>query len=277
MKAKTSTGLKKNKVSLIDKLKPDFKSKNSLIKILLLLFIITLLALSIKGTSSFLHHSDYFVIRELKINLDDALPSREYNRLKRDVEGKNIFEVDIKKHANFIKTKHPEFQKVDLRRSFPNELLLVIDLRKPFARLRLNLARSFKKKSGYILVDEEGYVLPSLKTAQAKELPLIIGAETRTNFFGYKKCKSKALLKALLLIKEIELSGISPKDQITIDATDIKSLSFLLDEIEIRIGEEDFSQRLWRLKTVLADFERREVRPRYIDLRFGDPIVGAGQ
>ena len=51
----------------------------------------------------------------------------------------------------------------------------------------------------------------------------------------------------------------------------------MLEGIEIRIGEEDFKVRLQRLKTVLVEFKKREVHPRYIDLRFGDPIVGAGQ
>ena len=52
-------------------------------------------------------------------------------------------------------------------------------------------------------------------------------------------------------------------------------MSFILDEnIEVRIGYEDYTVRLKNLKEILSDPKIWPSDIGYIDLRFGEPVIG---
>ena len=61
-----------------------------------------------------------------------------------------------------------------------------------------------------------------------------------------------------------------------IDVTDIRNISFYFDaeNVEIKIGDNEFNKRLDALGTVLEQLGQDIGRVKYIDLRFEDPIVG---
>ena len=57
-------------------------------------------------------------------------------------------------------------------------------------------------------------------------------------------------------------------------AGDIKNLSFYLnDTLEIRIGYENFGQRLGHLRKTLRDPRFAVAKIKYIDLRFDDIVI----
>lgn len=60
-----------------------------------------------------------------------------------------------------------------------------------------------------------------------------------------------------------------------IDASDINELSFYLDDdLEIRIGYENFKERLNNLKVTLRDSRLLKDRVKYIDVRYEDVTIG---
>ena len=60
-----------------------------------------------------------------------------------------------------------------------------------------------------------------------------------------------------------------------IDVTSYKNISFFIDHgIEVKIGAGDFEQRLALLDRTFSELKDNEYQPKYIDLRFGDPIIG---
>ena len=61
-----------------------------------------------------------------------------------------------------------------------------------------------------------------------------------------------------------------------VDIADPGNLSFFFDDvnIEIKIGNEDFRNRLDVLVTVLEQISMDIDKFKYIDLRFEDPIIG---
>jgi cell division septal protein FtsQ len=66
-----------------------------------------------------------------------------------------------------------------------------------------------------------------------------------------------------------------PRRIATVDVGDPRQIRLVTeDEVEIRCGApEDLPGQLAQLRAVLRALERRETAARYIDLRFGEPVV----
>ena len=78
------------------------------------------------------------------------------------------------------------------------------------------------------------------------------------------------------LLKEMRRSRLLSEYGIaTIDASDIKNLSFYLKNgIEVKIGYENFADRLMMLTKTLRDSRLVTDRVQYIDVRFENAVVG---
>ena len=118
--------------------------------------------------------------------------------------------------------------------------------------------------------------MPGAKDSPDKSLPVISGINVNLAKAVGKKIDSKSLGHALILFEFIKESGILNSHKLgEINAGNIKSMSFTLDDgMEIRIGHEDYAARLKSLKEILKDPKIWPSDIGYIDLRFGEPVIG---
>ncbi|MCQ9208280.1 MAG: cell division protein FtsQ/DivIB [Omnitrophica bacterium] len=175
----------------------------------------------------------------------------------------NLFIFDIQKLVQDIKAKQPQIQDVLVRKQFPNKLLIVVQERKPVAVIISG--------SSY-LVDAEAFVLPF--ETRYKDLPKVIGVHPR-QFKVYSQTHSLRLKRALNLVAELKKAKIYPAYRVLeVDVRQYSDVAFYLEDgIEIKMGNGDFARKVLLLKEILAQLKAKGSMPKYIDMRFGDPVV----
>lgn len=211
--------------------------------------------------------SDYFAIKKVLISGDDSTSRVNYNDIGKMVYGKNIFKLDMAKIAKYMLWNYRELKAIQIRRVFPDSILVIAVLRAPVAQIR---------GDRYYFIDDEYIVLSDVKDSPDKRLPIISGININLLDAAGKKINSKSLRQALILFKFIKESGILNNHILQeINVGNRKNMSFILDDgMEIRIGYEDYTERLDSLKEILADPKIWPSDISYIDLRFGEPVIG---
>lgn len=221
--------------------------------------------------NSFVSGSDYFKINRVDIRLVGRVPLSEgtVKDLLMLHKGRGIFDVDLASARDYVLSNYPEIRTIVINRIFPNKLVLTIRPRRPVAQISL--------PSSFCLVDAEGIILPGLNNFAAAGLPIITGVDTKAIMAHTgKRYDNEGLKKALRLIEVMNQMRFSQDHEIhMIDASDEQNLSLYIEGgIEIRIGRENFRDRLLMLnKTFQAGrFDKSQIK--YIDLRFGNVIIG---
>ncbi len=211
--------------------------------------------------------SPYFAVKKVLLVGDKPDSSVDYGAIKKMALGKNIFKVNLGQIGAYMLDNYHELKDISLRRAFPDSILVVASLRKPAAYLR---------EERYYPIDKECIVLPGVKDLPDKNLPVVSGINVNLRKAIGKKIDSKSLRQALILFEFIKESGILNNHTLGgINAGNMKSMSFTLDDgMEIRIGYEYYAARLKSLKEVLADPKIWPSDIGYIDLRFGEPVIG---
>lgn len=228
------------------------------------------LALSLLLAKTFVQKSGYFKLRSVEVR--DLMISKDLaalitDELMRSYKDENIFDVDIKEIAKSLRSSHPDARNVAVMRELPDKIVVSFNFRSPVA-----LIGNEKRYP----VDDECFILTSMDASSLKGLPIVVGVDIRYEEKRGKKCESKNLKVALELLKAIKKSDFLNELSInTIDAGDIKGMSFYLaNGLEIRIGDENFSQRLEVLKKTLRNPRLVVDRIKYIDLRFEEVVIG---
>jgi cell division septal protein FtsQ len=159
----------------------------------------------------------------------------------------------------------PGIRRADLVRELPNHVTLMVEERRPFtlvAGTRLHW------------LDEEGLLLGEAGQAVAPPVPVISGltdeelAAMRTHP-GPRARAAVALIRSLLRTGSPLAGAISEIDMSRREGP----VLYTVDGIEVRLGSEDWEERLARLEGVLAQVAGRDEGVRTIDLRFRDQVV----
>jgi cell division septal protein FtsQ len=233
-----------------------------MIAVVALLFLAAVFSL----VRAFLYKSDYFKLRVVETRaafLDRNAVSMISNQVLSLYKGQNIFKIPLKFISRSIETSYADVKDVTARIALPDRLVVDIKLRKPIALVH-------NKK--YYPIDEEGFVLPAVAASGSMDLPVIEGINLK---YG-RKNTSRNLKLAMDLLREIcEAKFIAPLDLVSINAADPRSMSFFLrNGLEVKIGSENFKQRLDALSRTLKDPRLIVDRIKYIDVRFEDVAIG---
>src|SRR4030042_1907166 len=102
-------------------------SKNNLKKILIFggfLVIAALLAALSLGIKKFLTESSFFLVKQIKTNLDGKLPGglRKIDLPAGIVNKKNLLSLDIQSFASNLKEEYPQYKDIRANRTFPDTL-----------------------------------------------------------------------------------------------------------------------------------------------------------
>lgn len=271
-KQKVSSRKKKTETTLLRRFAGRFRI---IVKFIIAALLVGGIGLSFVSIKHAFLETGYFIVKGVELELYGETRYLRSSSLTgfndKNIVGVNIFFIDLKAFKEEIELAHPEFKDVIVRRLLPNKLIVRARMRKAVAQIR---------SDRYYPVDAKGVLLPDVKNFPDSELPLIIGISAnpakiqRANFGNFD---GEKIAKALDIIKEMrEREELSKYKLKSVDATDPGNFSFFLERsnVEIKIGNSDFKNRLSTLATVLEQLGSDIDKFKYIDLRFEDPIIG---
>jgi cell division protein FtsQ len=176
--------------------------------------------------------------------------------------GTNIFKLDTRGVIDRVESL-PEVRRADVVRELPNRVVISVEERRPFTLVhggRLHW------------MDEEGRLLGASPEAVAPPMPVISGlsadelASMRTAP-GPKARAAIGVIRALLRSGNGLTAEISEIDMSRREGP----VLYTVDGVEVRLGTEDWDERLARLEGLLAQIATQDVRT--VDLRFRDQVV----
>ncbi len=220
--------------------------------------------------TAFLHKSDYFKMKVVETRLpflDQRTAASINNQLLNTYAGRNIFGIALKEIADSLQASYPDAKEVVVRISLPDKIVVNMKSRRPVALL---------KNAKLYPIDSDGIVLQGADSLMMKDLPIIEGIDLRYDEKMGKRSVSAKLKLALNFLKEIKRTRLGGEyGTLRIDASDPANISFYLgDGPEIKIGSENFKERLEVLAKTLKEPRLVLEKIKYIDLRFKEVIIG---
>jgi cell division protein FtsQ len=181
--------------------------------------------------------------------------------------GRNVFLLDPRRIARQVEAL-PEVQRADVIRELPDRVTVVVEERKPFTLVHAGRLH---------WIDETGHVLGREDQAVTPPAPVISGL-TEAELVSMSGAPSGKARDAIRLIRALLRSGSTLAGEISeIDMTEAKGpVLYTVGGVEVRLGAEEWDERLSRLEGVLAQPSARDGRIRTVDLRFRDQVVLQG-
>ena len=178
--------------------------------------------------------------------------------------GISVFGVDPRAVAARVEAL-PEVRRAEVVRELPNRLTIVVEERRPFTLLH----------SGRLhWVDEDARAMGEERQAVAASVPLITGL-SEDDVTAMRTAPGPKAQTAIAIIQTLLRRGSTLTDEIA--EIDVRRpdgpVLHTMDGIEVRLGNEDWGDRLARLEGVLAQVARDEARVSLVDLRFRDQVV----
>ena len=212
----------------------------------------------------------FFQIKEIKISgnqkvLTEDLQKVIQNQIEKKIlshPSKSIFLINLKEINEMVLEKFPQLAKINLKRSFPDTMLIEIEERKPVA--------VFCQKEHYFFIDGEGIIFEEVSEADPQWLQIKNLTLTTDLKIGEEAIKKEKLSQVLEIesklnenLKILEVSIIA-EERLNAKTSEGWEIYFNL--------ESDLNWQLTKLGAVLEEEILPENRKNleYIDLRFGN-------
>jgi len=176
--------------------------------------------------------------------------------------GANLWTIDTRAVVGRIEAMS-EIRRADLVREAPNRLTIVVEERRPFTLVHAGRLH---------WMDEDGRVLGEETRAVAPEVPVISGL-SEDELVSMRTAPGPKARAAIALIRALLRSGSTLTAEISeIDMSRAEGpVLYTVDGVEVRLGAEEWDERLARLEGVLAQVATEDVNG--VDLRFKDQVV----
>jgi cell division septal protein FtsQ len=176
--------------------------------------------------------------------------------------GANLWTIDGRAVVARIEGM-PEIRRADLVREFPNRLTIVVEERRPFTLVHAGRLH---------WMDEDGRVLGEEVRAVTPEVPVISGL-SEEELISMRSAPGPKARAAIALIRALLRSGSALTAEISeIDMSRAEGpVLYTVDGVEVRLGADEWDERLARLEGVLAQVATEDVNG--VDLRFKDQVV----
>lgn len=217
-----------------------------------LLCCIALLCLLFVYAYSYLMSSAYFEIRETSVRGLKELTEKDILTLAAVKPRQNLLTVNTDLLARRI-SANPWVKNIYVGRELPGRLVLEIRERIPVVLI--------KQASNFYLMDSEGIIFKKLGKGDEVDLPILTG------FRGEGKEKAGFLPGIFDLLKKISASGrynyLGSISEVHVD--EVFGVSLLTDTgIYLKLGWDDYENKLKQLNVVMADLEKRGLEKGYI-------------
>lgn len=224
----------------------------------------------ILGVRSYLNNASYFKIKKVVLSgLEDTKLAQE---ISRGLLYDSIFSLDINKIRKDLKTANPQFYEVKVIRSFPDQVVINVFLRKPLAQI---------EEKGFFLVDSEGVIVSDISDKPFVGLIVISGLNGISELSFGKKINLVKLKAGLRLVGVLKnnmselISLIHPliNDKIKINIFNYPSFYVYFGDLELRFYDNGLDREVQSLVKILSSLDKKIKNIRYIDLRFAEPAV----
>jgi cell division protein FtsQ len=207
---------------------------------------------------SFLISMPYFQIKEISVRGLRELTEKDIIASADIKPSQNILAVNTEIVSRRV-CANQWVENVYVGRELPGKLVLEVKERIPLALV--------KQADDFYLMDVQGFIFKRLGKSDAVDLPVITGIQEK------EQTNSKLLLNALKLVKTMssseEYSYLGTISEINID--NMFGLSLVFNKgMYLKLGTDDFENKLTKLKTVLADLENRGKKSRYLCIDLSD-------
>ncbi len=205
-----------------------------------------------------------FAVRSVEVRGASRVPASRILAAAAIAPGTNVWRIDPTAVALRVQTL-AGIRRAELTRELPNHVTILVEERRPFTLVSGNRLH---------WLDEEGWLLGEETQAVAPPMPVITGlsedevATMRTRPSA-KARTAIALIRALLRSGSPLASEISEIDMSRREGP----VLYTVDGIEVRLGTEDWEERLARLEGVLTQVAASADGVSSIDLRFRDQVV----
>ena len=206
--------------------------------------------------------TERFAVVAVEVRGASRVPPQRILEASGIVHGQNLWRIDPGRVRGRLE-EMPEIRRADVIRELPNRVAIVVEERRPFT-----LVHAAKLH----WLDEDGRVLGDETRAVNTEVPVISGLSeeelvTMRTSPGPRARAAIALIRALLRTGSALASEISEIDMSRAEGP----VLYTVDGVEVRLGTEEWDERLARLEGVLAQVASQDVNG--VDLRFRDQVV----
>jgi cell division protein FtsQ len=180
------------------------------------------------------------------------------------VSGTNVWRLDPSAIAARVAAV-PEIRRAEVIRHLPNRVVILVEERRPFTLVHAGRLH---------WLDEEGRVLDEVAQAVAPAVPVVSGL-SEAELSSMRSHPSPRAREAVALIRVLLRSGSALATEISeIDVSRSDGpVLYTVDGVEVRLGTEEWEERLARLQRILGQVGRDGEIVRAIDLRFRDQVV----
>ena len=223
-----------------------------------------------------------FVVERIEVVGQSLLAADEVIAASGLASGQSLFSLDARRAVARIEAL-PRVRRAELVRAFPNRVTLLVEERQPFVLVHsgglqwpggLPWPNGLYWPSGLYWVDEQGVPLGPETRAVALDTPLVSGVDAADVAAAGRTASERvalgvALIRTLMRAQSPLLREISEVDVSRPEGP----VLYMLDGVEVRLGNEEWDDRLGRLGGVLAQLRASGQRATSIDLRFRDQVV----
>lgn len=233
------------------------------------LILISLLgvALVVMSVGSLLMTSSFFAVKDIVVD-EQAQPLGISDLAK--LKGQNIFTIDLVKAEERLRVKYPQLARLRVMRRCPDQLVVSAIKREPFALVSMD---------GHpCVIDRAGYIIGPPQVDQ-RSLPVIKGL-TRQKVITGNPVEDERVHTALDIVERFHSDkALSSIVLVSIVIDDPARIVCLLgrDEtmfFDVIIDKDNAMPGLRMLAGVMARGGLDLALVKYIDLRFGEPVIG---
>jgi cell division septal protein FtsQ len=191
----------------------------------------------------------YFRVREVEVEGGQKIP-KETLRSLTVVEGMpNLFSVELKEVVRRLES-HPWIERVQVKKVFPNKILVQIEEKKPMAIIQLG---------ELYYIDTKGEIFSPVGEKDEYNYPYLTGL-TRQVLEKDPVEARRLINKALELLRIVDQDKVPPLGEVS-EIHMEKALGIhcftKAEGVEVKLGWEDFGEKLKRLSVIWSDLRKR--------------------
>lgn len=196
-----------------------------------------------------LSEDPHFRVREIEVEGGRKIPKETLLSLA-VIEGMpNLFSVRLKEVIKRLET-HPWIEQVRVGKVFPDKILIQIEERKPMAIIQLG---------ELYYIDTQGEIFSPVGEGDEYNYPYLTGLTRRVlekDPLEAKRLISKAL-EILRIARQEKLTPLKEISEIHMEKTFGIHCFTKIEGVEVKMGWEDFGEKLGRLSLIWADLRKR--------------------
>jgi len=225
---------------------------------LLLLSAVAVMSACLIGVFYGIVQAPYFGLRETVVRGCKEITEQEVLALAALQPSVSILAVNREKVARRVK-QNPWVREVSVGLELPDRMII---------QVRERLVRAIvKRNDGLYLMDTGGGLFKRVERGDEVDFPVITGHENQG-------AEDAAFRKAVAFLNKLSEAKTHPnlQDIAGIHLDPVAGLSIVTTSgLCLKLGSDQYDEKLARLATVMADLERRTGRPRYAGVDLDDP------